>query len=375
MHDTSPCLILSPCGTSTLTNRSDQELRGLLIRHANVRSPEEVPEAERALIEAHIAARGALFETLGVEEASKMSAELNALMRLYEGDPASRAQPDVHWLVTTDTWLGQATGELIGAWLRRHGKQVLKLDPIGGLRTDNLESFQTAMSDLALQCGELLPGWQARGYRVVFNLTGGFKSIQGFLQTLAMLYADETVYIFENRSDLLRIPRLPVRLDTASHLRQHAAVFRRLAIEGQRPASEAQGVAESLLTRVDDQVGLSAWGQVAWSDARTALYAEGLLDSPDPERVVYGPDFEASTRRLSPAQYIQLNTRIDDLTRYLQGGEQQPLRRLDYKKLKGDPCPPSTHEIDAWADADVQRVFLHRDGPRAILDRLGAALH
>jgi len=58
-----------------------------------------------------------------------------------------------------------------------------------------------------------LIGYKRNGYRVIFNLTGGFKSVQGFLQSIASLYADEAVYVFETASELLRAPRMPLRLD------------------------------------------------------------------------------------------------------------------------------------------------------------------
>jgi hypothetical protein len=48
-------------------------------------------------------------------------------------------------------------------------------------------------------------------YEVVFNLTGSFKSLQGYMNTWGMFYADRIVYIFEgDNSKLITIPRLPI---------------------------------------------------------------------------------------------------------------------------------------------------------------------
>jgi hypothetical protein len=55
-------------------------------------------------------------------------------------------------------------------------------------------------------CQDTLPGYRESGYHIVFNLTGGFKSIQGWMQTLGMFYADEIVYIFETGKELLPGP-------------------------------------------------------------------------------------------------------------------------------------------------------------------------
>jgi hypothetical protein len=43
--------------------------------------------------------------------------------------------------------------------------------------------------------------------------------------------------------------------------------------------------------------------------------------------------------------------------------------------LKGNPIAGSTHEFDAWADADARRVFCHYENGALILDKLGKALH
>ncbi|NET50692.1 MAG: hypothetical protein F6K09_18785 [Merismopedia sp. SIO2A8] len=65
----------------------------------------------------------------------------------------------------------------------------------------------------------------------------------------------------------------------------------------------------------------------------------------------------------------RINRRVADIARYLETG--QHLSSLDFKELKADPCPPSTHEIDAWADLDAKRLFGHYHDGVFILERLG----
>jgi len=61
---------------------------------------------------------------------------------------------------------------------------------------------------------------------------------------------------------------------------------------------------------------------------------------------------------------------------YLETNRQQHLSSLDFKQLKGDPCPPSTHEIDSWADQNAKRMFGHyNDFNVFVLDKLDRALH
>jgi hypothetical protein len=68
-----------------------------------------------------------------------------------------------------------------------------------------------------------------------------------------------------------------------------------------------------------------------------------------------------------------VNERIDDLARFLEKGVS--LARLDFKALAGNPVPPSTHEMDAWANQDAKRIFGHWEEAVFVLDRLGEALH
>ncbi len=78
---------------------------------------------------------------------------------------------------------------------------------------------------------------------------------------------------------------------------------------------------------------------------------------------------------MPPDRIALVNERIDGLARHLESPAGANLRRLDLKPLKGNPRPPSTHEIDAWAGRDAHRIFGHWMADRFMLDALDAALH
>src|SRR5690606_11016055 len=120
--------------------------------------------------------------------------------------------------------------------------------------------------------------YRARGWSVVFNLSGGFKSLKGYPQTLGMISADRCVFLFEGAPELMEIPRLPVRLSHVDELREHLTVFRRLAVGYVETIDEARGVPEALLMEDDGSVITSVLGDVAWARHREALLAETLLD-------------------------------------------------------------------------------------------------
>lgn len=377
VNPTAPRLILSPCGTSLLTNGSADKERSLLNRHSNTKSLDEM-RADRAAVEHHVSRIRAGVSAANAQGARRASAELNGILTLHDEEPATPR--DHHILLCTDTWLGEQTGAIVAGWLQANGFPSVEVRRQADLQTKNLQLFQSALSDLVHTLGSEIEGYRQKGYRqkgyrVLFNLTGGFKSVQGFLLTLGNLYADETLYVFEAPdSPLLRIPRLPVKMDAPGTVRQHLRVFRRLA-NGLRVAdTDLADVPETFLLRLDTEVTLSLWGAVVWEKVRRELYGEQVWQAPS-DRFVYGRDFLGSTQGQPRDRLLNLNDKIDKLAIYLEGDQSRPLKSLDLKQLKGNLKQPSTHEFDAWADRDAKRVYCHYEAGKLILDRLGDALH
>jgi putative CRISPR-associated protein (TIGR02619 family) len=361
--------LLSTCGTSILTNTPEAELRTLVTRNANAKRSELAPDDLRRL-EAHVAARRqAVLATGEPEAARRLSAELNGIISYYDGKLKGRER-DQHLLLVSDTFLGEAVGEILQSWLSQRGLSV-QLFKLSGLVTNDYASFRSAMTTLIRWCEETLPGYQRAGYRVVFNLTGGFKSAQGFMQTIGMFYADESIYIFESGS-LLRIPKLPIRLDVEGLFERHAPLLRLLGNGQTLSAQEARELPEMLLFELDGQVTLSEWGELIWQQGKRALYERGLLD-PLPG-LHYGASFAKSVEKqgLTKAQLAVLGERLDQLS-LVAHGRLANLRGLDFKALKSDPKPPSTHECDVWSD-DKRRVFGHYEESVFVVDALARGL-
>jgi putative CRISPR-associated protein (TIGR02619 family) len=369
-----PCYILSPCGTSILTNQAaDNEERRTLFRHANARAPREIPEPDRQRLAALVERVTEFVDQANEKSAAKMSAELNGIIRFYDG--VIPARHDFHLLLSTDTWLGSVTTELVKRWLDRAGDGLtVVIHRQTDLQTRDLAAFQLALSELLRRFDEEITRYSQQNYRVIFNLTGGFKSIQGFLQSIANFYADETVYIFETASELMRIPRLPVRLDAAGTIRENLAVLRRLRL-GLPPAStDLVDIPETMLLRIEDETALSPWGELLCLNHIPAIYQERLWPPPDSDKIRYSKKFTKKANELPPERTAMLNRRIDDLTRHL-GDQSYNPRSLDFKPLKGRPRDPSTHELDAWADLDARRIFGHFEEAVFVIDDLDRGLH
>jgi len=347
-------LILSPCGTSLLTNKTSNEIRSLVFKYANLVSSLS-NEKGKELLE-HIKERKEYLLSIKPEEAAKFSAEINGIYRIYNGNLSSKKE-DIHILLATDTWLGKETAKMVAEWLKKQGfSQIQVWDDIGGLRTDNLDNFHCAIAELVKRIHQILPDYKRAGYRIIFNLTGGFKSIQGVLQTLAQFYADEAVYIFESSNELLRIPRIPVSLEIISSLKKALNIWRRLALGLPVSKQEIQIIPDSFLIEIDNEVTLSPWGELVWQQSKRKVYEERLWPPPS-ERISWTKEFEKAVNELPPDRRYEINKRLDELTLHLEKPEHPNPRSLNCHKLTGKPLPGCTHEIYAWSDRDAARIY------------------
>jgi putative CRISPR-associated protein (TIGR02619 family) len=203
-----PLFVVSTCGTSLLTNRAPGDLNALLRRTANQRE-DALAKEDRSAIDARILDRQEALKGSTLQEARDLSAELNGLLGIYDDDLSRGANNrNHHVFLHTDTYQGVQVGKLLLEWAQRRGLSA-EAHRVDNLNTARMEEFREGMGNLADWCADALPGYRDGGYRVVFNLIGGFKALQGFMQTLGMFYADESVYLFEGERALLRIPGFP----------------------------------------------------------------------------------------------------------------------------------------------------------------------
>jgi len=365
----SPSFILSPCGTSLLTNQVSDLERKLVGKHANTKQKSEVPADDLEQLESLIDRVAQKVASADFESATRMSAELNTIIKLYDGRIANNN--DFHQLICTDTWLGETTANFVATWLQAQGLTVDVKRQVD-LQTRDIEAFQLALSEIVEWCEQTIPGYRQRGYRIIFNLTGGFKSVQGFLQTLAAFYADETVYIFETSKDLLRIPRLPVEMNPGNVIRDNLEAFRKLALG--LDSVNLDRIPETLLMQVDGKTCFSSWGDLVWKNTKDKIYQEQLFP-PLSDRLKFGSNFERSIKGILPDRLVLVNNRLDQLSKFLEtNGEYNP-PSLDFKPLKGAGRLLSTHEVDAWNDRDAKRIFGHYEGNIFVLDILDVGLH
>ncbi len=339
-------IVVSSVGTSLLANlcRDEAERRRLA---EFVHLPEkECQPPQLTFLE------GLLERSFPLEKPGQACAELNALLAL--GGFKSKPQ---HWLLHSDTACGKAVANRLRRWFEDH-QESCGLLCMEELHPDDPAGFHRALSDLVNWCEETLQPSRDQGWKITFNLNGGFKSTCGFLQTLGTFYADEIIYLFENSTQLLTIPRLPVKLATEEEVERHLEFFRTVSSLGEVAGDEVPNAfPELFLMRIDDRAGLSAWGTLVWKRNRSALYRQKFWEPALPG-VRLARSFWRSIEGLPSDRLEQLNARFDDLRRFRATGVNP--KTLNYKPIHSKSH--GTHEFRAWSDNDARRVYCRQDG-------------
>jgi putative CRISPR-associated protein (TIGR02619 family) len=281
-----PKLILSPVGTSLFTNLAGDNRR-LINENANALE-DEISKKTKQLVIRYENQVQSLFKENNIDKLKRASAELNSLLTLYDNRFVGH-QRDIHVLVTTDTYLGKKAAYNLKDYLKQYFDVVLVYTPVK-LSTRTKEHFDSGIRNLLKWCDENINNYKESGYEVVFNLTGGFKSLQGYLNTIGMFYADEIVYIFEQGSELISIPRLPVSMET-DLFREQAQIFLLLS-------QTNEGIQKSRLTSIpeimveeyqNDRYILSNWGELSWNNAKEEVLSQRLMALP---RIAYLDSFK-----------------------------------------------------------------------------------
>jgi len=349
-------LILSTCGTSILTNHVDEQLRHLLTQHANVKKEDEIPASKRGRIRDHIEQRGQQFARLSWQEAQRDSAELNGILSFYERPPIPSGES--HYLLATDTWFGEETAKIAEAWLRKNGVANVNVIRHPDLQTADWQYFRSSLADLVKWCAETIAPQRTEHCRVVFNLSGGFKSETGFLQMLGMFYADETIYMFERSGELMRIPRLPVRMEDEPAIERDLSDFRRAALDLKVHAAKS-GI---YWFEMDGQSYLTPWGQLVFDQHKERIYRQAIHPPPSDRIVFHNKDFLPSCEKETAIHKQQVNEAIDLLACFLEKDNQPNPNKLNFHSLNKQPKKDVryknvTHEFYAWSNDDAKRVY------------------
>ena len=285
-------LIVSAVGTSLLTNHADEQTRRLLAKTANL-NENEIPKEELDLLRRWVEEVQELMKDAQPTLWRERSAEVNGILSYLD----ERKDANVHHvLVATDTWQGKTAAAMVEDFLRKSCNHTVEVLTFERLSTKSTYDFNQGMAHFVKWCQGTLPDYKKKSWHVVFNVTGGFKSVQSYLTILGMLYADEIVYTFEPPAGgLITIPRLPMRLDAEDVCRQNAVALEILRnCQQMRKADLGQCDLPDLFLEevpIDDTpyVSLSVWGRAVWGEYRKDILSEKLLEWP---RLEYANTFK-----------------------------------------------------------------------------------
>lgn len=281
-----PRLILSPVGTSVLTNNLEPEFRKELNKYSN-KQEGQIPKAVLSKLQNTETIIQQKLDENTISSLKKMSAELNGILGIYR-DNWNNGKKDIHFLLATDTYQGKVTADLIQGFLAQKTQSAEVITP-KKLNTKTRENFKSGIRDLLKWCDAVLPGYKEAGYEIIFNLTGGFKSLQGYLNTIGMFYADSISYIFEGENELITIPKLPVKIET-EEFERNADIYLQLAQTGIGLEREKiKEIPEIFIEEYEkNRFILSDWGELSWNKVKQEILSKALITLP---YISYLPSF------------------------------------------------------------------------------------
>jgi putative CRISPR-associated protein (TIGR02619 family) len=278
-------LVISTVGTSLLTNQIDIDIDGndwyeQLQQTANYTDNEiqHYPKIEQNISELKERAEKELYSN-DTDKIRKATAELNGIYGLYN-EQIEQGIPDMHLLVTTDTAQGRLAAEVVESFLKSKGLTNTTTHVPPGLSTASSDIFVEGMAKLIPSIQETIKGCKNSRYTICFNLVGGFKALQGYFNTIGMFYADEIIYVFEGSNQLIKIPKLPVKVDVSEIEPYKVQLAMMAAGEISTSWEEAQKVPKEWVLVVEQEMILSAWGQLLWDQCKEELLSQKLLKFP-----------------------------------------------------------------------------------------------
>lgn len=342
-----PRLVISTVGTSLLTNQirerhDPKDWEKILQKTANLTQDQisqSNPEVLNIIKDLKQRAEDKLNDgnTLEIRDAS---AELNGIYGLYE-DQLENSKLDHHFLITTDTAQGQVTANIVKSFILQQKKErrlnlEVEVHTPEKLSTANNKVFNEGIDNLLDWLDRRVKDYKKQKYEIYFNLVGGFKALQGCMNTIGMFYADKIIYVFEGASsNLITIPRLPITVDY-SRLKDHVSMLALLDAGAGLSPSQTEKVPEAMVAEIDGKITLSNWGQLIWNQCRDDFLSQDLQEFP---RIYYEGTFRKDYKNIStPKDKVELQETLAKVSQLLEesNGDTRSLAKpVSYYGYKG----------------------------------------
>ncbi len=332
-------VVISTVGTSLLTNQinrsnPDEKDWYSLLRDAANLNQKDTPQPVQDIIQQLRQRASNKLAQSHVKTVRAISAELNGLYGLYQNN-LKLGKQDVHFLISTATYQCKTTAEVISEFLQKQGLSSIEIHTPAGLSTASTEDFTSGIDELISWLRENIPAYKDNGFKVYFNLVGGFKSLQGYLNTIGMFYADEILYIFEGKNaELITIPRLPIALNCQA-IKPHRVEF--ALMDAGLTMSANKQILESLVLTIDQEMTLSTWGKLVWGECKKSFLSQELLAFP---RLAFDDSFRHDYNKITrPDEKLKLQETLAKVSCLLEQhyGDIKCLKEdggIQYGKLK-----------------------------------------
>jgi len=283
-------VIFSTIGTSSLTNRNKEA--GKINELSNLTKNEISNEDSRFLDEQIRIKKNEVNNIFNdnnaIEKLKNFSAELNGILSYYDiknlGKIDNQILNDYQILLSTDTYVGKLTSEFIKEILQQIGFKNIYVESIDKLNTKNTENFTEGIKELRdVIYNKYVSNDGYANYKKVFNLTGGFKSVNAYLNVLGMFYADEIIYVFETKTDLIKIPKLPIKINY-EELKDLYEEFLMINTKIEPGLSDSK-INKIFLFRIDNKFILNEWGEFIWEEIKDSVMKEKGL--PKFDNIIY----------------------------------------------------------------------------------------
>lgn len=366
-------VVISTIGTSLLTNQiqrnnvEEKDWYNHLRKTAN-KSLKETPADVLKIIDTLVERAKEKLVNSKISDIRQASAELNGIYGLYQ-EQLTAGNQDIHWLIATDTAQGSKTAEIVESFLRKQGINVNIYVP-PSLSTASTSAFSEGIDNLIAWLQETIPPYKDNGYKVCFNLVGSFKSLQGYLNTIGMFYADEIIYIFEGEgSQLITIPRLPINIDkSVIEPYKIPLALMNAGTDISVDDETVKDIPESLVYSDGEVMTLSTWGKLIWSEAKEEVLSQELLSLP---KLEYQSSFINDYQQvLDKNQRVKLQETLAKVSHLLtrSNGDTTLLRQdggLQYSRLT------NSDNIDHFRVTQGLRISCKAEGGKLILRRYG----
>ena len=264
-------VIISTVGSSLITNQSSVEERNKINIISNLTHEELFKDEKYSAIIEKIDEKN----FTKIENIENASAELNSIVKYY-GNLNSIDKNDMHFLLHTDTYIGEFAATKIKEILNSIGIQNVNLQKINSLSTKSSRDFNKGIKNLFKWCYETLPEYKKNKNEIIFNLTGGFKSLQGYMSIAGMFYADKIVYVFETGKEIIEIPKLPIELKKLNT--QESITEYLYADTGICPVEWIKNIPDIYLNKDEKLVNFSPIGKLYWDQSKNEILSEKLAD-------------------------------------------------------------------------------------------------